>query len=967
MNSVEFLSNYAGGTIYGLHFKVKLDFNQSTAGKTVVTWTSYFMLDEANASNYSAAAELFLEITPIKGTTSATRIEAIPWKENDGFYSFSSLDDKPFKSGTFTITHTENGEGSFGFVLNGNIGGYKKPFVYKDCGTITLDTNIPYSKCGAPTKIKIDKTVQKPGGNITFSWSGQTPGESNPIKSYNIRYKIGANGSWISGSSTTNSKTFTIPSSATSSRGQSLFVQVQTIGSISGYDSSYSGQKELGKINSLPTIPNVTVNRTTVPYNNGKGGEVIFTFSGSTDQDNQEIRYAYSTSASGNKTKLGAGVTTFSPTITKNVTYYFWSVDTLDEYCQGYAYKNVSINTKPTVKMSFTGTEFTSNYKVTFSGSNGQSSGNKYTFGYNYGGNSYTLIEESTSTSYTIGDIRGKLGPSQSSPLKAETDYNYTYWAKRKDGLNDESDVVTTSNKSFTTPKITLTNDKNQNSYFSKKVNVKIEGGSGGKYTLASFDNITVNNMELNTQNFEFGKELKILKFSNGFYVQPTTWLTKVKAFDFIPSGGKATPFDNEGNFSVYSTPTLGAAFVGRDSSYGVSKDSSIKIKISNLPGTLEAVNTSTDINTFSYSFIGENLWSTFFKEFHSSQQVYAYFSITNDFGDSFSSKGFPLNLDFSYTPKIDSCSLYILFENEETSLKDWNFLKEGMSINCDLKIFSFRPIKAQIKIQKENSNVWENFGSSFIVATTEPNSDKKDYNATPYAYTISKTVNELNKIQESYKCKFQIELIATDDEAKSMTIFPFNEDYITIKAHVDPSGFFNSVNYNENNKSLTAVLNLNKMDDSTITKIGIKIQNQTDIYGEVNYNSENNTYVWQNFDGKIGTNEFLHLAPALTSKLSAKITIDGQTKEGYTTTKTTTNFQYVAVYNISPTVSYRRNCLGINTKEPTSKENAILVITDYGENNLIYLNSSQRANMPSIINLKTGELSNFYLDGGTW
>ena len=88
--------------------------------------------------------------------------------------------------------------------------------------------------------------------------------------------------------------------------------------------------------------------------------------------------------------------------------------------------------------MSFTGTEFTSNYKVTFSnGSNGQSSGNKYTFGYNYGGNSYTLIKDSTSTSYTIGDIRGKLGSSQSSPLTAETEYKYIYWVKRKDGLNE--------------------------------------------------------------------------------------------------------------------------------------------------------------------------------------------------------------------------------------------------------------------------------------------------------------------------------------------------------------------------------------------------------------------------------------------------------------------------------------------------------------------------------------------------
>jgi hypothetical protein len=64
-------------------------FDQSVPGKTTINWTSYLGTRGGgySHSSSSAAAELIMRITNIKGSSSASTITAVPWKSS-GYYNF---------------------------------------------------------------------------------------------------------------------------------------------------------------------------------------------------------------------------------------------------------------------------------------------------------------------------------------------------------------------------------------------------------------------------------------------------------------------------------------------------------------------------------------------------------------------------------------------------------------------------------------------------------------------------------------------------------------------------------------------------------------------------------------------------------------------------------------------------------------------------------------------------------------
>jgi hypothetical protein len=73
-----------------------------------------------------------------------------------------------------------------------------------------------------------------------------------------------------------------------------------------------------------------------------------------------------------------------------------------------------------------------------------------------------------------------------------------------------------------------------------------------------------------------------------------------------------------------------------------------------------------------------------------------------------------------------------------------------------------------------------------------------------------------------------------------------------------------------------------------------------------------------------------------------------------------------VTVYNTEPTVSYRSNQLGINYKLEKDDEDfvdAILVVGEHsGKTKIIFEGISRK-----VIDIVTGEMDGFVIDGGTW
>jgi len=89
------------------------------------------------------------------------------------------------------------GSGTVTFTVQQSVAGSGNLFNLRDgvTGTLTLNYEMNYGVCGAPTLCSVNTAVAE--GNVTLSWSGAANGTLNTISSYEIQYSDSANGtSW---------------------------------------------------------------------------------------------------------------------------------------------------------------------------------------------------------------------------------------------------------------------------------------------------------------------------------------------------------------------------------------------------------------------------------------------------------------------------------------------------------------------------------------------------------------------------------------------------------------------------------------------------------------------------------------------------------------------------------------------------------------------------------------------------
>ena len=140
--------------------------------------------------------------------------------------------------GSFTVVHSSNGSGSFivdisAYIDSGSNWEHNAS-AYQTC---TLDTNLAYSKCSAPTSVTASGIVA-PNGEVTVSWSGASGGTSNSINGYDIYWRITSEGSAPSTSTTTKTSISSTSSSGSAkinignaTRGHTVVFGVVTKGS----------------------------------------------------------------------------------------------------------------------------------------------------------------------------------------------------------------------------------------------------------------------------------------------------------------------------------------------------------------------------------------------------------------------------------------------------------------------------------------------------------------------------------------------------------------------------------------------------------------------------------------------------------------------------------------------------------------------------------------------------------------
>ena len=339
----------------------------------------------------------------------------------------------------------------------------------------------------------------------------------------------------------------------------------------------------------------------------------------------------------------------------------------------------------------------------------------------------------------------------------------------------------------------------------------------------------------------------------------------------------------------------------------------------------------------------------------------------------------------------IPECSNISIKVNDSKEVNTWEYLKESMplTISGTVKSYNTNP-QIQIQINRIKGDIesgYVNFGSpidlaskSSSITNTTPGQGK------PTIYEFSKqeiiTIGELTELE--YQVNFRVKVITDADSKYYFTGTKLYAGDIKVCGHTSQGAVvLNEADYSstEVNRA-TSYLNyrytnshpgaLTITDNSYYTlTLTAKLEyrnisnlnwdNATSIDIGINSLSSflTNSNVRQNiiFSFPEDTDAFVCRLALTTTQ-----TVTNEAEEYSTTKMVYTNEQ--AVYNILPTVSYRKNLLGINASNLNNYENAVVVIGEHSSKNIIYLVSSTGVKQ---INTSTGALDGFIIDGGEW
>lgn len=968
----------------------------------------------------------------------------VPGSSDNGCSFANDFED----DGSFTVVHSSDGSGSFIVSISAYIDSGSNwehnASAYETC---TLNTNLAYSNCYAPTSVTASGLVA-PNGEVTVSWSGASGGTSNSINGYDIYWRITSEGSAPSTSTYTNKTSISSTSGSGSAkinvgnatRGHTVVFGVVTKGSAGS--SYYSGITTGGsvKINSKPTKPlGGTVSPTKIP---ASGGTITFNITPGTDPDGKTVGLKYATSATGSKTPC---TSSFSLQVTGAGTYYFWSNDGLedsDEYYQ----VSVSSNTKPTVSIKVSGTQletvntlsgatYVLNPTITLTqGNNGQQEGNTYNYYIHYSTNNSTwtkatLWENDTSLTKTIDDVRA-LGYFTN---LATTSYYYYFSATRNDGMDTSNAVNTSSTKYYASKRpslIGMYNTQNYQNinlsefqgYFSKALSFKFQRDTGynslkifsgatqvGTISLAAAsDGLRGQWLGINLTKGSYTFTGELGHAANNFYTSKLNLGSSYKIENLEAKNLSAsadfqvyTP-NVTYDFSIYNTFNVSYEELNASKykEYGISDISSsfyARLTIDSAMGKIQpltiaqrATNGSPTTNdTLYFSLTAAQLYAML-PTISNKNKTYQGI-LTVGFTDVFetdTSTSINYTVNYGATPQVTSCSIKV---NNSKEVNTWEYLKEGMplTVNGTVKSYNTNP-KIQIQINRIKNGVesgYVNFGSPVDLASKSSSiSNTTPSQGTPTTYTFSNqkiiTVGELTELD--YQVNFRVKVITDADSKYHYTGSKLYAGNVKVCGHTSQGAVtLNEADYSStevtratsylnyrytNNHPGALAPNVNIPNYSLALTAKLQYRN----ISESNYSGniiELGLDSYEIFNKESGKGRqvifaFPEDADAFVCRLvitTTQTVVNGT--ESYTTTKIVyTNEQ--AVYNVLPTVSYRKNLLGINASNVTRYPNAVVVIGEHSSKNIIYLVSSTGIKE---INTSTGELDGFIVDCGSW
>lgn len=865
------------------------------------------------------------------------------------------------------------------YIHSNNPGIFRARY-WPETGDLSISTmDITYTKCGAPTEVSINQTITAPGGNITLSWSGATSGTSNPISGYKIYYKYEENPTFnsyngtifVSTTQTNGSKIITIPEG---NRGKVLYFGVQTIGSVSGYDSVNITSGVSTKINQLPSQPQVVLSSTKLP---STGGKITINSLSATDTDNQNISYYYSI-ADNQKRSVTQGA---SLSFNANTIVKFWSYDGL-EYSSFPTETIIELNTKPAkITINNTPNNITANgisgYATNHNGSivtDSRAIAAKIeliynnivvkTYGFSTANYSISDIESQLSQYYTNSELTYTLKFYAVDSLEAFYAGEITY--KLPAAPNIISSIVDGNTVFYKKIIFTYYQDTSAISYsFSSKVN-NINIIDSQNYEINTVNNMVTHTVNINSRCPSNTEVIFTLETQGGL----TKKSTKTQRAGYIPNAqvsvnwGMTTfnPFQNTVGIKQVTSLNIQNPFTEGYNNYNIER---IELRVFNNKGSKKIIikrdgYTSdnlifsisgddifgvNDFNLNTYKLKDGNGWSGI-------HALSAQIVIINN-----SNIEFPIinisniYLNFDYPPA--SCDLTLKFNNMTNFI-----IQEGMSLSCDIAIHPYT---------KENINVALQY--SF---------DKKNYQ------TIAQSVLETSNYKQNNNYGYYENGKIIAGEINSTLIFTMPK-VLSTKTYwrlaILSEEIYSDI-LTKNSVKHTEIQGLQivsgtKKDNAlqiiyTFSQLGFEIDNDVNTVsssyeatltcGEVTSTVKLNQLGIQSiidfiFDFESSSLKGLTIYPViLTIKHTAS-------QDNYSNSKTASTPLF-NIYVDVPTVSYRHNHIGINTSIPA--EGSVLTISPAQGKNSIVLNTLEGTEF--IVKTINGAiLEGFIINCGDW
>lgn len=852
-----------------------------------------------------------------------------------------------------------------------------------------------YTKCSPPTSISLTPTIQKRGSNVTIQWSGAKGGSSNAITKYGIQYKIG-NGSWtetkyVTSSATSGSYSFTVP--ATAAQGANIRAAVKTIGTASGYDSDWGySSTTAGKVNTIPGTPTINFSGQILP---SSGGQITLNIvDAGVDPDGQSVTLEYKLGENG-QLKSFSNATV----LTESGTYYFYSKDSLGEQSYPLLW-TVTRNSKPSVSISdAVGTEVISygpsssisyiyNPTFTFSSTGGQSNNNKYTCKL-YAGNSSSslnlkeiLLQNSLDARIAITDIRSKIG----------TGVYYKIEVIRNDGIEESdatgSDVyfipLPTGIESISNKIGTKTSISDFLGYFSSgiqpylykdtgynQLEVSIDGTYYSRFSLTNegdnlffsqISNISENSFPRGvTKAFQFSLYNSTTGYKKTIGEREFTRINHIANFREVANltwNGVTNPFESSGDIvsflNIFNTTLVEGLF--EDYGFSAAPQYIVKATYSSNNSSVILPANYISNDTVNISLTGEqifNLYKDLGMNKNTNTEYSTTFSISfeNVFGDVYEAS-IVKKIKWGTFPQLTLSGFMI------GGLSGPSFIKEGMSIEGTLTIRSYHGDLKDVKIEGiKNGTIFYSTIITPKINLPSPTSQtivSGNYSLPKSSLVIGEQLIDLTGGNIDFR------ITGTNELGNSTTI---TKTFSSCNVFRHVPGQINISSASYNNNTITYSFNFSNLGMNDTLKNYSKITEIKIVVDEDSGTPITGAY----FDTSSQTKTLSKTLSGQFLKLKIQATVTSYTNTDKTVnplSKTFYSNEYT-LYNSSPTVSYRKNQVGININlSEIDRDNAAFVIGAHsGRSEVVFLGVGGA----STINIDTGAIDGFIIDGGTW